>query len=485
MKQSVMATAVGICLLAHATVIRAEPTVVRDPVVTTDKSIDTRSVDAIVKGLVRDGMTDEEKVLAAFNWIRRVIYHGDGPREYAYNFHNMIHVYGHGSCLRQTTPLWVLLSRMGYKSHNWAIGGHHCMEVFYGDKWHLLDPHMCFYVYDRATPRTIASIEQIKDDPTLVTDAVKEGRACPGFLLCGDSASDFASKTQWEDLGDFPEGRKGTPVIEEPFGRIVLRRGESYTRTWMPGLYWFLANTPKSGQGPRHGCGRNDAKDTVNWPLYEPHGVGTIYRHWGAGYLIYKPDLATDHYADAVVAQSNIVVAAGLALQDPSVSGEIVFSVNCPYVITAGEVILQQSGRGEVKASVSVDQGNTWKPVAWKSEGDTRTALFVQEVNGCLKGYRLKFELAPGTGVKALEIKSHIQLNPYALPHLVPGRNRVTVEAGNYGAPLTVAYNWSEGEGWKTPKSAVKTFSANGEFEIEVAGPKYPRMESLVLSVAP
>jgi hypothetical protein len=481
MNRYLQATLVA-CLLAAAATFAAEPALVRDPYVTTDKSIDTRSVDAIVKGLVKDGMSDEEKVLAAFNWVRRLLYHGDGPREYAYNFHNMISIYGHGSCLRQTTPLWVLLDRMGFKCRTWGVGGHHCMQVMYGGKWHLIDPHMCFYVYDRATPRTIASIEQIRADHALVTDAVKEGRACPGFLLCGDGTDTFARDDGWQDMGDFPEGKSGTPTIEEPFGRIALRRGETYTRTWMPGPYWFKANSPKKTEGPRHGCGRKDAKDTVNWPLYEPHGVGTIYRHWGAGSLVYKPDLATDHAADAVVSQANIA-ATGLALQDAAKAGEVVLSVNCPYVITAGELMLQH--RGEVKASVSADEGKTWKPVELKPDGDGAKALFVDEVNGCFKGYWLKLELAAGAAVKALELKSHFQLNPYSLPYLVPGKNVVSVEAGKFGAPLTATYNWSEGEGWQTPKSATKTFSANGTLEVEVAGPKYPRMGSLVLSVAP
>ena len=59
------------------------------------------------------------------------------------------------------------------------------------------------------------------------------------------------------------------------------------------------------------------------------------------------------------------------------------------------------------------------------------------------------------------------------------------VEADAYGSPLTVRYEWSEGEGWRTRKAESHTSAGNGEFEIQVAGPKWPRMESLVLSVAP
>ena len=469
-----------------------EPAVVKDPYVLTDQSVDGRTVDSILKGLIKGGMSDEEKVLAVFHWIRRLIYHGDGPVQYAYNFHHILHIYGHGSCLRQTTPMWVLLDRLGYKCRNGAIGGHHIIEVQYGGKWHLLDPHMTFYVYDRAKPPTIASIEQIKADTTLVSDAVKEGRACPGFLLCGDPVSTFATRSGWKEMGNFPESRKYTPVIEEPFGRITLRRGETYVRTWMPGPYWFKANWYRKDEGPRHGCGRRDSQDTVNWPIYEPHAYGTKYRHWGAGHLLYKPDLATGHYADAVVQQTNLEpgrsareAANMVALADHTKPGEVVFSVGCPYVVTAGELKLRRIGRGDLAAAVSTDRGKTFKPIQLIGEADVLRATFVDEVNGSLAGYWLKVSVPPGSAFADLELTSHFQLNPYSLPYLIPGRNVVSVEAAGYGSPLTVTWNWSEGEDWKTPKSVTRTLSANGSFEVETQGPKYPRMESLVLAVAP
>ena len=45
--------------------------------------------------------------------------------------------------------------------------------------------------------------------------------------------------------------------------------------------------------------------------------------------------------------------------------------------------------------------------------------------------------------------------------------------------------DWSEGDGWKRPRTVSKVFRKNGAFTLDVAGPKYPRMESVMLSVAP
>jgi hypothetical protein len=375
------------------------------------------------------------------------------------------------------------------------------MQVKYGDKWHLLDPHTNFYVFDRSEPRTIASIEQIKADLTLVTDAVKEGRACPGFLLCGDDVNMFATKDKWTDNGDFPEGKK-KPIIKEPFGEITLRRGETYVRTWMPGKYWCLNNGDKGlrNNGPYHSCRSRDRADSVNWPLYEPHGwevrhkgnaqASVSYRHWAAGRILYKPDIAGDHYADAVVEQKNFGPgkrdqAPVLMPLDANAGGEVVFGVNCPYAIAAGEIAITRAGEGDLAVSVSVDRGQNWQPVEVATDKDKVTGLFVKQVNGSFAGYWLKIAVPAKAAIAGLELTSHFMLNAYSLPYLVPGKNVVSVEAGRFGAPLSVTCNWAEGDGWKEPKTVTKSFEKNGAFELDVAGPKYPRMESLVLSVAP
>ena len=465
-----------------------------NPLVRSDGSVDCSTVDRILRDLVTKDMTDEEKVLAVFNWVRRTIYHGDGrERKHAYNLMYMVHVLGHGSCGRQTTPMALLLDRLGYRSENWTRHGHHLIQVFYGGKGHCLDPHMTFYVYDRAKPPTLASVKQLQADPSLALDAVKEGRACPGFLLCGDSPKTFAGTGGWRNHGAFPNGFP-RPIVNEPFGRITLRRGESYARTWLPGTHWFRKNCWMKDSGPFHTCARRDRKDAANWCLYEPHAArvkhGLAYRHWGAGRLVYEPDLSGDHYADAVVSQTNLrpsgqAGAGALEPVDNTRPSEIVFSVGCPYVVTAGELTVSPTGPGAVAAAVTTDQGKTWRPIELRPVGTTRTAAFVDEVNGSFDGYWLRLRAEKGAGLSRLKLVTEFQLNPYSLPHLVPGRNRVTVGAERYGAPLTVTYRWSEGDGWKRPRTVSKVFRKNGAFTLDVAGPKYPRMESVTLSVAP
>lgn len=486
---------VMLAVLGPAWVLAGEAPLVVNAYVTTDKSVDCRTVDSILKSLIKEGMRDEEKVLAVFHWLRRAIWHGRGDLELdlAYNFHYQIHIFGTGSCLRQTTPLSVLWERIGFKTRGWAIRGHHCIQVYYDDKWHLFDPHMNFYVYDRGTPRSIASIEQIKADPTLVTDAVKEGRACPGFLLCGDDVKTFAAHEGWQDMGPFPESHKYRPRIVEPFGNITLRRGETFVRTWKPGEYWVRRYWPQDG--PHHSCAARDEQDTVNLPVMEPHVWKTPsgsrrYRHGAVGYLKYEPDLTTDHYTDAVVVQDNLALgeidgAKALVPARSDKPGEVVFAVDCPYAITAGELKLGVAGTGEFKAAVSTDAGKNWQEPELKREENNVTSLFVDQVNGSLSGYHLKLSVPPAGGIRTTQILSHFQLNPISLPYLVPGENVVTIEAQRFGSPLVVTLNWAEGPDWANPRSFTRTFSSTGTVKIDVNGPKYPRMVALILSVAP
>jgi len=394
-----------------------------------------------------------------------------------------------------TTPLQVVYERMGYESRSWVHNTHHMMEVRYDGGWHCLDPHMTFYCYDRSSPRAIASLAQLRADPTLAHDAAKEGRAGSGYLLCGDSPKWFASqkdnpKDRWrlERGGRWPKMK-----IDEPFGLITLRRGETYVRTWRPGKYFFKAGwIARDGCGPIHHCGAADRKDSANRPLFEPHGerppVGkhtrrTFYKIYGVGRLEYKPALEKGRYKDAVVSETNIAAAGNgpaalLRQADASKPGEIVLAVNCPYVMTAGELKVADTPAGKLAAAVSVDGGKTWQAV---KAGEP----FVDEVNGSWTGYRLRLTLTGGAVVRGLGLTSHFQLNRYSLPHLAPGRNVVSVSADRFGSPLTVTYEWAEGEGWKTHKSATETFTKNGRLTIAVAGPKHPRMKALTLGVAP
>jgi hypothetical protein len=471
------------------------PRFVTNPRVTTDRSVDCSSIDTIRRSLISPEMTDEQKVLAIFHWTRRVLYHGDGAmKEYAWHLPYLINVFGHGSGLRQTTLMAVLCDRLGFRSRNWTRHGHHLIEVEYDGAWHCFDPHRSFYVLDRSEPPVIASVEQLQNDPSLALKAAAEGRAAPGFLLCGDKAETFAGKDGWTNHGQFP-GSFPKPVLgDEPFGAITLRRGEKYIRTWMPGEHWFRANSWMDHSGPYHTCRAKDRKDTINWPLFEPHawtvGTSPVYRHWGAGRIVYTPDLTDRHLDDAIVVKENVGLhrrgrVLWLVPEAPDLPASVVFGVDCPYVITAADLSLKIEGTGEIEAAVSTDRGRTWKPVPLAADNRRRTGATVEAVNGSFGGYWLRLRPTGYVGLRRMKLVTHFQLNPYSLPYLVPGRNEIFVRAEKMEGRLTVQYIWAEGEGWTQERRQSGTFARDGSFVIDVAGPKWPRMKALVLSVKP
>jgi hypothetical protein len=337
------------------------------------------------------------------------------------------------------------------------------MQVYYNGGAHCLDPHMNFYCYDRSSPPQIASVQQLQDDPTLARRAVEGGRAGQGYLLCGDSPDWFAgAEGDWhlEADGDWPSMQ-----VDEPFGRIELRSGERYVRTWQPGPHFYRAGWLKRDDtGPIHHCAENDRTDVTNWPLYEPHGWKrnngrTYYRVWGSGQLEYIPRFDEESWCNTMIEGENWQIekrAGGIVLAqvDHSRPAEVVIPVACPYVLTAGSLDLLLDEWGEISAWVQVNDEHTLAPVEedrtipplahrytripLAAHQGQLTGTFIEEINGCLEGYLLKIVLRHGATVRSIALTSHFQLNRYSLPFLVPGKNRVQVEAASFGRSLTV-----------------------------------------------
>ena len=113
----ILIAATALAALAASAFAAGGPVV--NPHVSTDTSVDFRTIDRIIASVVTEDMTDEQKILAVFHAMRRMWVHGPSPGRVAYDFHKVIHSIGTGACLTMTTPLHVVYERMGYK---WAEG---------------------------------------------------------------------------------------------------------------------------------------------------------------------------------------------------------------------------------------------------------------------------------------------------------------------------------------------------------------------------
>jgi len=419
-----------------------------------------------------------------------------------HDFNLMINVFGYGSCYMQTHPLSHLYQQLGWPCRDWTHRGHHMMEVYYDKAWHCFDPHMTFYVHNRAKPPAIASVAELRKDQTLAYDAVKERRACPGYLLCGDSPKYFSGDEKWVLHRPFRIHRGA----DREFGAITLPRGMRYVRTWM-GKKFYKPHGFGRGKGrPYHTCGRGaDRKDPINWPYWEPYVSGGHGRHASSGYLEYAPDLTGPGWQDGAIRHYNLVGEPNKAhpALHPQVAGEpgeVIFGVRCAYIITAASLKLSGSvgaAGDSLAAAVSTQWVRDGSRRVWKSvfearqPGDFATAVdLTGAIEGSLRGCWVRVAMQAKdpakTGLNGFRFHADFQLNPYALPQLLPGKNTLFITAARTDVPLNVRVAWSEGEKWAAQKEfkAVVTRRAH-EATVEAAGPKLPRMQAIEFCVDP
>jgi hypothetical protein len=469
----------------------------------TDRSVDSRSARTSVRDLIRPGMTNEEKALALFHWVRRVIFHSGPEEPMRHDFNKMINVFGYGSCYMQTHPLSHLFQQLGFPCRNWVHNTHHMMEVYYDGAWHCFDPHMTFFVYNRAIPRSIASVAELRADATLAGAAVKEKRTGPAFLICGDAPTWFSGDTGWTlDHPFLPHNG-----ADEEFGDITLRRGERYVRTWKAGKY-LRDHAFLDKFAPYHTCGlESDRRDPVNFPFWEPYAwrdrEAASHRHAGSGFLEYAPDLRSGGWRDGALRIINLVNSseAGTAALHPAAGGiesEVIFTVRSPYVLTDASLDLSgRIGRSEDRIKISVSRrwvgaDRDWKEVCHFSDsGPFQKQIDLSPfIEGSLDGYWIRIVMkakdARRTGLDSLRIRSDFQLNPYALPQLLPGENRLFVTAARSERPWRFKLSWREGPDWTIPRDFTAAVTGlSHEALVQAAGPKFPRMESIEFSVDP
>jgi len=447
----------------------------RHPKVTTDRTVDTSTLDSIAGDVVRPGMTNEQKVLALYRWWRQTIYHYGYPymrpnREETWQDPiKVINVHGYSLCGGQARAFGRVLSRVfgdenvrliGYTEAEpgaWRLQddpgafidsallrrparrmGHTSFEVHYGGKWRLVDPHVHFYLYSR-DGSGLAGAEEIISDPTLLT---RPARRILDLMPCGDLSRVFYASTftNWGILT-----RDSAP--DDHSMEIALPRGSTYTRYWdRRGPFRWFAEMDRRwdpdyiAPGPRHICEGNDC-----------------WRHYGNGELVYRPSLTDESYRDGVAQESGLSSPTRLGLT-PSRAGRlarVTFDVKVPYMIVQSRLQLNATRRtGSDALRVWMKrEGGAWR-FAWEEPSCGRVCRDL-DLTPWVAGrysYQLRFDLkaarrAEHAALHGLELHTTFILNYLALPRLRPGRNRVTVAVADPAElrdqRLTVTYAWA------------------------------------------
>ena len=440
--------------------------------VTTDRTVDTRSLETIVKDVIRlsGAKSNDEKAIAIHNWLHQAIFHFAYPVEkmgHSVGPLKVLNVYGWGLCGGQHTVLKALFETAGWqvRSRGWSDPGHTTVEVFYDDRWHYFDVFLKCYFWTK-DKKTIAGQDDIVKDPSIVLDAVKDGRVpAAHYLCCGDDAEGIVQgcksskalppsqhKDGWASVTGRDQGY--SPSLRLPAGATL--------RLEWKGAPGQLAIQNKGA----HSCGNKDFRgDPVLGPIVEHYGP----RNHSNGRLTYVPDLnkAADVTLAGAAAKGGKLVASG--------QGSAVFKVALPYPYVTGQLEAGFEG-GEGKLSISPDGGKTWQPAA---PGDV-SALVKQRYDVWIKA-EFSGSLA------SFQFEGMVEHNRGALPYLLTGANAVTV-SGSGAVSVSYAYQeataspnrkrWDgQGVTYGEAKTVTKAFSQfPGTFTIDVGGNTPPKM---------
>jgi len=494
--------AIGIVSLAAVAMLAAPAAGgVGDVKVTTDTSIDCSSIQSIARDLYKDCKSDKEKAIATWYFVRRVHYHW--PHIPTWNSIDLINSYGFALCGYQSNMYCQIATAGGLKARTMHPDRHVIAEAFYDGAWHMFDCQVGWYALNRKG--AVASCAEMKKDPTIVTDAVKEGRASQPYFQCRDDPKGGTNYAATARTGGSKRAPKNRLVIN-------LRRGESISRVWgNEGKPWHQLKDNRGFVSPRHSCTGQaiDANDPVNWPFWKPYaqvrskeGENVRYgikRYYGNGRMVYEPDLATAAFTDGLATDGLAGVAAkqGSNLH-PAKAGEAgtaTFVIDSPYVAVDSWLELEglRTGEKDVLAVHVRKTKGKWTKV-WSAEKTGKVKaekISLKDAAWQSHQFFVRFELSAAAkvtdvGLEGFKVTTVFMNNMYALPYFKPGKNTVRVAAAK-GADLkanklTLEYVWQEqGKERKLTKAIDKL---PFETTVTVAGKEIPKMKSVTLSVA-
>jgi hypothetical protein len=453
--------------------------------VATDRTVDTSSLESIVRDVIRlsNAKTNDEKAIAIHTWLHHAIFHNAYPVEkspQSVGPLKVIKVYGWGLCGGQHTVLKALFETAGWTVRYRGWDGHTTVEVQYDNRWHYFDVFLKCYYWTK-DKKTIAGQDDINADPSIVLDAVKEGRVpADHYLCCGDEA---------QGVVDGCKTSKPLPVSRHEDGwASVTGRDQGYDAALRlpPGATLRLewkgeAGKTAVGGACRHSCGTKDFRgDKTLGPVLEHYGV----RNHSNGRLVYAPDFS--RAPDVAEVSLTGAEAKGGKIVATSGQGVAIFKLPLPYAYVSGQLDCAFEG-GEGRISISGDGGKSWQAA---STGDVST-LVKQKYAVWVKA---EF---PGA-LARLKLEAIVEHNRSALPYVLNGKNTITAAADGIAKgsalTLTVAYQeatapdsskrarW-EGQGLSYGDARTVTHEAPTTWTIDVGGNTPPKMLYLEYSV--
>lgn len=395
-----------------------------NPKVLSNNMVDMSSIDSIIEGVVDDSMTEEEKAIALWKFVRDYRYHGHPPTPGGINDPiQFFNVYGYGICGAASEVLARLWNRAGLRSRVVNLKGHVVSEVYYDKDWHLFDAD-CQAYYLEEDNKTIASLEDLNRNLSLFKRISRDGKN-PGGYEIEKMLYLYKDKNRWSSHGV-------TGVRVEHSMDFSLRSGETLIR-------YFT----------------NKFKEYYSWEKSEP----TIYAN---GQIIFIPKLDSKHKKQ-IFSQENIVfnrhknLKPKLYAKKNNRLSSLIYEVKSPYLVVGGKIggrFYTHTKEDSLAIYISIDNGRSWKYL-WTKKGIGREEHYQDMHHIFVEGppvhsYLVKFEFLAKdvkwhAGLDKIKLDTHLQLAPLSLPALEVDLNNITFKASSKTRDLKakITYGYS------------------------------------------
>lgn len=135
--------------------------------------IDNSNLKTIASRLTLGDLTDQEKALRIWNFVKNHKYQANNPTKYvARDSIDLIHSWGYGNCGVATRAIVDLARLSGLQAREHRLGSHIVSEIYYNGAWHVFDADG--KVYYKKNDGTFASVEDIESDLSLLSKASSE-----------------------------------------------------------------------------------------------------------------------------------------------------------------------------------------------------------------------------------------------------------------------------------------------------------------------
>ncbi len=372
----------------------------------------------IVDEVIDDKMSDREKALALWSFLKDNRYH-DEPAHSDIEIHDPVrylNVYGYGFCDDSATVFQALAEEAGLKARVWNLEGHVVPEAFFEGDWHVLDPDGEVY-YLEEDGHTIASVETLQQRPDIIRRHPSPQYASnPEMMVQVYTTTDDNEVSEWY--------RKKSETLHRM--DFSLRPGESIYRSW------------------------------DNWGIYFSSQYLSEPKRYGNGRFVYRPTLR-----DGLYREGNRVEGLALATEsaksalapDSDAAGVWIIPVQSPYPLLSGKVqIAGAIGAGGLLTLEFTEDGERWWEIARVDrqgafEIDASTRPYLR--NGHDRPvyyYQLRLTLRGSARIEQLQVESDFQHAPHALPGLETGPNRIEYRDKSSRRTVQVQFDYDLGQ---------------------------------------